>query len=140
VVFHAGCSYCILDIAGAFRNGLISVASLIFYSWGAGAFVFGLLTCIVVNFAVGIAIDSAALASRPRARKWVLTAAVVLDLGILAIWKYAGFASHQIDEISHGLGLGHTPLISLALPIGISFFTFHHLSYVMAKARDFRYS
>ena len=74
-----------------FRNALISVASLIFYAWGAGSFVFVLVACIVVNFAVGITIDSEALASRARARKWVLISGIIFDLGILAIWKYAGF-------------------------------------------------
>ena len=78
-------------------------------------------------------------AGRPgSARKWVLVAAVVFDLGILAIWKYAGFASRQIAEISNALGLPHSPVISLALPIGISFFTFHHLSYVIDVYRKSR--
>jgi alginate O-acetyltransferase complex protein AlgI len=121
-----------------FRNALLSVASLIFYAWGAGSFVLVLVTCIVVNFAVGIAVDSAALADRAKARKLVLIAAIVFDLGILAIWKYAGFASRQIAEVSNALGLGHTPIISVALPIGISFFTFHHLSYVIDVYRKSR--
>ena len=125
-------------LPGTFRNALISVASLIFYAWGAGSFVVVLVACIVVNFAVGIAIDGATLASRARARKWVLIAAIIFDLGILAIWKYAGFASRQIAEISNALGLGHTPIISLALPIGISFFTFHHMSYIIDVYRKSR--
>ena len=129
---HIG--YCL----ATFRNALISVASLIFYAWGAGSFVFVLVACIVVNFVVGIAIDSATLASRARARKWVLIAAIIFDLGILAIWKYAGFASRQIAEISNALGLGHSPIISLALPIGISFFTFHHMSYIIDVYRKSR--
>src|ERR1700743_3146807 len=90
-----------------FRNALISVVSLVFYAWGAGSFVFVLVACIVVNFVVGIAIDSATLSSRAIARKWVLIATVIFNLGVLAIWKYASFASHQIDEISNALGLGH---------------------------------
>jgi alginate O-acetyltransferase complex protein AlgI len=121
-----------------FRNVLISVASLIFYAWGGGFFVLVLIACIVVNFAVGIAIDSANLAERANARKLVLVAAIIFDLGILATWKYAGFASRQIAEVSNALGLGHTLIISLALPIGISFFTFHHLSYVIDVYRKSR--
>jgi alginate O-acetyltransferase complex protein AlgI len=121
-----------------FRNVLISIASLVFYTWGAGSFVVVLVACIVVNFAAGIAVDSTTLSSRLKARKWVLIAAVIFDLGILAIWKYAGFASRQVAEISNALGLGHTPIVSLALPIGISFFTFHHLSYVIDVYRKSR--
>jgi alginate O-acetyltransferase complex protein AlgI len=125
-------------LPATFRNALISVVSLVFYAWGAGSFVFVLVACIVVNFVVGIAIDSATLSSRARARKWVLIAAVIFDLGVLAIWKYAGFASRQIAEISNALGLGHSPIISLALPIGISFFTFHHMSYIIDVYRKSR--
>lgn len=121
-----------------FRNALISLVSLFFYAWGAGSFVFVLSTCIVFNFVVGIAIDSASLATRARARKWLLAAAVIFDLGVLAIWKYAGFASQQIAEISNALGLGQTPIVSLTLPIGISFFTFHHLSYIVDIYRKSR--
>ena len=110
------------------RNGLVAVVSLIFYTWGAGPYVFLLLSAIVVNYAAGIAIDSDRLADQARARRAVLLTAVIWDLGILAIWKYAGFASRQIDELSSALGLGDTHIVALALPIGISFFTFHHIS------------
>src|SRR5829696_1909161 len=120
------------------RNGLVAVVSLIFYTWGAGPYTFLLLSAILVNFAAGIAIDSDRLADRPGARRATLLAAVVWDLGILAIWKYAGFASQQIDALSGALGLGATPIVELALPIGISFFTFHHISYVVDVYRRSR--
>ncbi|HEX7323124.1 MAG TPA: MBOAT family protein [Mycobacterium sp.] len=114
-----------------FRNALISVVSLVFYAWGAGSFVLVLIVCIIVNFTIGIALDSATLSSKAGARRWMLVAGVIFDLGVLATWKYAGFASRQIADVSNALGLGHTPVISFALPIGISFFTFHHLSYII---------
>jgi alginate O-acetyltransferase complex protein AlgI len=120
------------------RNGLVAVVSLIFYTWGAGAYVFLLLSAIVVNFAAGIAIDSERLADRPGARRAALLSAVIWDLGILGIWKYAGFASRQIDALSGALGLGSSPVVDLALPIGISFFTFHHISYVVDVHRRSR--
>ncbi len=120
------------------RNALISVASLFFYAWGAGPYVFLLLSCIAVNYAAGLAVDSARLADRRGARKAVLVAAIVFDLGILAIWKYAGFASRQVAAIATALDLGDVSPVSLALPIGISFFTFHHLSYVIDVHRRSR--
>jgi alginate O-acetyltransferase complex protein AlgI len=120
------------------RNGLVAVVSLIFYTWGAGAYVFLLLSAIVVNFAAGIVIDSERLADRPGARRAALLSAVIWDLGILGIWKYAGFASRQIDALSGALGLGNSPVVDLALPIGISFFTFHHISYVVDVYRRSR--
>jgi alginate O-acetyltransferase complex protein AlgI len=120
------------------RNGLVSAASLVFYTWGAGPFTVLLLSAIAVNFAAGIAVDSVRLADRPGWRRATLLAAVVWDLGILAIWKYAGFATTQIAALSRALGLGSTHVVSLALPIGISFFTFHHLSYVVDVYRHSR--
>jgi alginate O-acetyltransferase complex protein AlgI len=120
------------------RNGLVAVVSLVFYTWGAGPYTFLLLSAIAVNFAAGIIIDADRFAERPGVRRAVLWTAVVWDLGILAIWKYAGFASQQVDALSNALGLGHTPVVQLALPIGISFFTFHHLSYVVDVYRHSR--
>lgn len=120
------------------RNALISVASLAFYMYGAGVYIFLLLACIAANYAAGLAVDSERLADRPSSRKAILVTAIAFDLGILAVWKYAGFASRQIESLSDALGFESTRIISLALPIGISFFTFHHLSYVVDVYRHSR--
>jgi alginate O-acetyltransferase complex protein AlgI len=122
----------------AWRNGIVAVASLLFYTWGAGPYTFLLLSAIAVNYAAGIVIDADRYADRLGVRRAVLYTAVLWDLGILAIWKYAGFASQQIDALSSALGLGGSPIIELALPIGISFFTFHHISYVVDVYRHSR--
>jgi alginate O-acetyltransferase complex protein AlgI len=122
----------------SWRNGLVAVASLLFYSWGAGPYTALLLSAIAVNYAAGLAIDAERTADRPGLRRAVLYSAILWDLGILAIWKYAGFASQQIDALSSALGLGSTAIIELALPIGISFFTFHHISYVVDVYRHSR--
>jgi alginate O-acetyltransferase complex protein AlgI len=122
----------------AWRNGLVAAVSLLFYTWGAGPYVFLLLSAIVVNFAAGIVIDLDRFAERVRLRRAVLVGAVGWDLAILAVWKYAGFASAQVDALSRALGLGESPVIELALPIGISFFTFHHISYVVDVYRRSR--
>jgi alginate O-acetyltransferase complex protein AlgI len=120
------------------RNGIVAVASLLFYTWGAGPYTLLLLSAIAVNYAAGLAIDAERHADRPRLRRTVLCSAVVWDLGILAIWKYAGFASQQVKALSEAVGLGATPIVQLALPIGISFFTFHHISYVVDVYRHSR--
>ena len=122
----------------SWRNGLVAVASLLFYSWGAGPFTFLLLSAIAVNYVAGLVIDADRHAARPVVRRTVLCAAVIWDVGILAVWKYAGFASVQIDNLSEAVGLGGSPVIELALPIGISFFTFHHISYVVDVYRHSR--
>lgn len=120
------------------RNGLVAVVSLVFYTWGAGPYVVLLLSAIAVNYGAGLAVGSAWARERPGARRGLLVAAVGWDLAILAVWKYGGFASRQADALSSALGLGHTPIVEIALPIGISFFTFHHLSYVVDVYRGSR--
>ncbi|KQX69938.1 MBOAT family protein [Angustibacter sp. Root456] len=111
------------------RGGVVSAASMLFYTWGGGPFIALLLGCIAVNFVVGIAV-----AAPQRSQAWrrrLLLLAVGFDLGVLAVWKYADFASRQVHALADVLGAGSTPVVSLALPIGISFFTFHHISYIV---------
>jgi alginate O-acetyltransferase complex protein AlgI len=119
------------------RNGVLAVASLVFYTWGGHAFVFLLLGCVAVNFATGIALDS----STPflqRHRRTALVIAIVVDVGALAVWKYADFASRQINSLVHAFGGHGSHVLHFVLPIGISFFTFHHLSYVVDVYRGTR--
>ncbi|HEX5497105.1 MAG TPA: MBOAT family protein [Mycobacteriales bacterium] len=120
------------------RNLVVATFSLVFYAWGGGPYTFLLLSAIVVNYTAGRVIDHERTRSHPGVRRLVLLVAICWDLGTLGIWKYAGFASRQIDALSRALGLGHTGIVRLALPIGISFFTFHHLSYVVDVYRGSR--
>jgi len=120
------------------RNALISVSSLVFYIWGAGQFVFLLLACMAVNYSVGILIDSPRVKKTPGRRRSLLISAIVVDLLILCVWKYGGFLSVQVHNLSQSLNLGDTTIVALALPIGISFFTFHHMSYVIDVYRGSR--
>lgn len=113
------------------RNGIVAVASLIFYALGAGPTTLLLLSCIALNFAAGIALDRADLRERPELRRPIAYGAVAVNLLALGVWKYAGFASEQIHNLSRVLGLGDTPTVAIALPIGISFYTFHQISYVI---------
>lgn len=113
------------------RNLVLSVASLIFYVFGGLSFVFGLLACILFNYAAGIVIESPRVVAKPKLRQRLFVGTVGLDLLLLGIWKYAGFASQQVRDIAGLFGDHSMPLITLALPIGISFFTFHHISYVV---------
>jgi alginate O-acetyltransferase complex protein AlgI len=96
------------------RNALLAVASLVFYAYGAHGQVFLLVTCIAVNYVAGARIEAT---TDVRVRNAILAVTVVGDVGVLAYWKYAGFFTGGV--------------LSVALPIGISFFTFHLLSYVI---------
>ena len=127
-------------LPGRFRNALVSVASLGLYAFGGGSFVLGLIAVMLVNFAAGIALDSPALTARPRWRKALLVATVLADLSVLAVWKYAGFAAEQAQAVSELLDGPAVPAVQLALPIGISFFTFHHISYIVDVYRHSRHA
>ncbi|MDQ1495483.1 MAG: alginate O-acetyltransferase complex protein AlgI [Actinomycetota bacterium] len=128
---------CYWVLPRAARNGVVAVASLVFYAWGGHAFVFLLLACVAVNFAVGLALGSPRPALQRR-RKAALITAIVVDVGALAVWKYADFGSRQISALSRAFGGHDTHVLHLVLPIGISFFTFHHLSYVVDVYRGSR--
>ncbi len=114
-----------------FRNGVLAVFSLGFYAVGGGHLVLLLLACMVVNYAAGIALD--ATRDRPRLRVGILVGTVATDLAMLAYWKYAGFATEQLSRMFPAI----EPL-QILLPIGISFFTFHHISYVVDVYRGSR--
>ena len=104
------------------RNLVLLAASLFFYWWGAGKLALLMVLSIAVNYAGGLL---AGQADRKVARLGVLFAAV-LGLGLLGWFKYAGFLAQTI----HDLGLA-VPIPQVTLPIGISFFTFQGLSYVI---------
>ena len=72
----------------------------------------------------------------PRRSKQILAAAIVIDLGVLGVFKYYGFFVEDIGALLDTIGLGlPLPLLSLALPIGVSFFTFQAISYVVDVRR-----
>lgn len=121
-----------------FRNLNLAVGSLVFYALGGKAHVWLLLGSIVANFFVGLAIGRTRnLGSR--FANLALGTAVGANLAVLAIWKYAGFASSQVEPLAQRLGW-HIPGVSLALPLGISFFTFHCISYVVDVHRGTRHA
>ena len=110
------------------RNGWLLVASLIFYAWGAPGFILILLASTLVNFSLGRWLENTEAGRR---RKQIVSIAVMVNLGLLAYFKYAGFSIATLDQPLKLLGLHPLPIPQIALPIGISFFTFHALSYVI---------
>ncbi|MFD0199828.1 MULTISPECIES: MBOAT family O-acyltransferase [Saccharothrix] len=115
------------------RNGVVAVASLLFYVSGAGGTTLLLLVCMVGNYLAGRRLEPGA----PGDRRLVLVGSIALNLAVLLIWKYAGFATQQLHDIAAVVG-ADLPVIQLALPIGISFYTFHHISYVVDVYRGER--
>ena len=107
----------------------ILVASYFFYGWVDWRWVLLLVASSVVNtFAAQVIARSPAQATRRRA----LTGAIVFDLGLLCVFKYLGFFVSELDGALESAGLGSPlPLVQIVLPIGISFFTFQAISYVV---------
>lgn len=108
-----------------FRNILLLIASLIFYAWGEPSFIFLMMISILVNYAFGLLADKYC-DDKTRGRL-AIAGMVVWNVVIFFIFKYLDFA---IENINGLLGTD-IPLQHIALPIGISFFTFQAMSYVI---------
>ena len=113
--------YCVIPSLKA-KNALLIVASLFFYAYGEPVYVLLMIFSAIVNYAMARLIDRG-----QRAKKVFLVIDIVLNLGMLAVFKYADFA---VDTVNRLLSV-RIPQPGITLPIGISFFTFQALSYVI---------
>jgi len=110
------------------KNFWLLICSLIFYGWGEISFILLLLGSTILNYFLGLRVD---LQEDPARRKSAVTLAIVLNIGLLAFFKYAAFAVSNLNGVMQAIGLAPFHPVDLRLPIGISFFTFHALSYVV---------
>ena len=108
------------------KNVVVLLFSLLFYAWGEPRFVVILLFSIVFNFLAALVIDARSGSSR----KLALAVAVAGNLLLLAVFKYANFLSANLSALMAPFGIDVLKT-NIALPLGISFFTFHCLSYVI---------
>lgn len=108
------------------RNIVLLVFSLVFYGWGEPVYVFLMVFTISIDYVFGLLIEKN-LDKKPKVRRY-LVAAVVSNLLILGFFKYAGFIVSNLRLIP---GLGGLEVPDISLPIGISFYTFQALSYVI---------
>jgi alginate O-acetyltransferase complex protein AlgI len=110
------------------KNLWLLAASLFFYAWGEPLFLILLFASTWMNYRLGIWVDEAA---DPAKRKLAVTLAIALNIGLLAFFKYANFVVHSVNSGLGWVNVSPLPFPHIALPIGISFFTFHALSYVI---------
>jgi alginate O-acetyltransferase complex protein AlgI len=115
----------------AWRNGLLVAASLLFYAWGAGPFVVMLVASMAANYAIGLRIERRVDAADRRAAQRALATGVLLNVALLAWFKYANFAVASWNGLLGDAGIPALPWSAVLLPVGISFFTFHSLSYLI---------
>ncbi len=121
-------SWALMPHPSAWRP-FILVASYFFYGWVDWRWVLLLIASSVVNT---VAAQVIARSPSQIARKRALIVAVAFDLGLLAVFKYLGFFVSELDGALDSIGLGSPlPLLQIVLPIGISFFTFQAISYVV---------
>jgi alginate O-acetyltransferase complex protein AlgI len=124
-------------VAPRWRNLLLAAVSLVFYAWGAHSIVLVFLASIALNYVAGRTIGRLKDRGREDAARRVMWAAIVANLAILFTWKYTVFAVDQLNGVLGVLGGDSTiPEPSILLPIGISFFTFHGISYVVDVMRE----
>ncbi len=112
------------------RNLFLLIVSLVFYAWGEPKYVFLMIFSILVNYIFGRLMDKHR--ENKKRLKLMLVLSVVIDLGLLSVFKYTDFVITNINAI-----FGSSfDLLNIALPIGISFYTFQAMSYTIDVYRD----
>ena len=108
-----------------FKNFVLLFMSLIFYAWGEPKLLLLMVFTVFVDYTAGLFINK--YSNKPVTSKTIFVATLVINLALLGIFKYANFV---IDSINSVVG-GKFDLLEISLPIGISFYTFQALSYVI---------
>lgn len=111
------------------KNGVLLLASLVFYGWGEPAFVFLMMATIVLGYAFGILIEKFKQ-EKYKDKPWAFVCTLIsvgISLGFLGYFKYANFFITNVNAAT-GISL---PLLKVVLPIGISFYTFQLVSYII---------
>ena len=112
-----------------YRNVFLMLASLLFYAWGEPKFVFVMILSILMNYAFGLLVDKY---RQSKKQNLVLTAMVIANLSVFFVFKYLNFTIENLNILFRGA----IPQTHIALPIGISFFTFQAMSYVFDVAME----
>jgi len=109
----------------AWRNFTLALASIVFYAWGEPRFLLLMLVSIGINYRMAIAIGRATNRAR------VVGIGVAINLFLLGVFKYSGFAADNLNVLLVPAGFDPLVIRPLPLPIGISFYTFHAISYLV---------
>ncbi|TCM96984.1 alginate O-acetyltransferase complex protein AlgI [Paenibacillus sp. BK033] len=107
------------------KNLILFLASLVFYAWGEPVYIVIMLISTVTDYSFGLLLSKPEWG--PKRRKAIVVASVIVNLALLSYFKYADFAILNVNSL---LGTD-IPLTELALPIGISFYTFQSMSYMI---------
>lgn len=124
--------YALLRKHRKWSNLFMTIASLGFYAWGQPSFVFVMIASIAINWLAALLIDQQKQKGNLKGAKLVLTLGVIVNLGLLGTYKYLGWL---LSNLNAWFSLSF-PVPEIALPIGISFFTFQAMSYIIDVYRD----
>ena len=124
------CYYILFRRSRKLQNIFLLIASLLFYAWGEPKFVLIMMVSILLNWLIGLLVDR--FKRNKTLCTGLITIDVILNLSLLFVFKYLGFACNTVNSL-FGAGLN---VPSIALPIGISFFTFQAMSYVIDVYRE----
>ena len=114
-----------------YRRFVLLAASVGFYVWGVQEFVLVVIGSTLVDWALALLITRARERGDRRAAAVLLALGVGQNVALLGYFKYAGFFTEQLDRLVSAFGASSELTLSIALPIGISFFTFEKISYVV---------
>lgn len=127
-----------------YKNALLLIASLLFYSWGETQYLVLLLISITANYFFGIAIEKTSFVRGNNNTKvkmknlknfhlknFITTIAIAFNLLLLGYFKYANFIAENLNKLISNFSSYQITLEKIHLPIGISFFTFHAISYLI---------
>jgi alginate O-acetyltransferase complex protein AlgI len=115
-------------IPRSFKNVFLLLASIVFYAWGAPKFIFVVLGVTTLDFYL---VRAMSMIKDDRKRKLFLLMSLSLNLGLLFYFKYCNFFIENVDRVLNLVGAGHINWVNTILPIGISFYTFETLTYVV---------
>ena len=114
------------------KNLILLAFSMFFYAWGEGIYLLLIIASGLVNWAIALWLTQ----SSPQRARWILAGGVALNLAGLFVFKYFAFFVSSVNAVFAGLKL---PVPGIHLPIGISFFTFHAICYLVDVYRgDFQ--
>jgi alginate O-acetyltransferase complex protein AlgI len=109
-----------------YKNWVILVASIFFYAWGAPRFVFVVVGSVILDYYIINAMYHSSISLH---RKYLLALSISINVGLLLYFKYANFFVENVDFLLNSMGYENVNWTQVALPIGISFYTFQTLTY-----------
>ena len=110
-----------------YKNTVLALFSLVFYAWGEPPLLLLLLAATIVNYFLALGIGAAQKREKNAVAKACVTLAIIFDIAMIGVFKYAAFAISSVNGI---FGLSF-PIPEIGLPLGISFYTFQILTYVL---------